>query len=54
MFLILATDGIWDVMDNLKVADFILSETCSFQDGTLVTDSEKLKRVARNLCDAAG
>ena len=54
LFLVIATDGIWDVLDNLQVAEFILSESCLYQKGKAYSDAELLKLASRRLCDKAG
>lgn len=54
MLLVLATDGIWDVIDNLEVGELMLNEACTHINNTLEVDPERLKIAARILCDKAG
>jgi len=59
LFLVVASDGIWDVMQNADVAKFIIEETCTTDDnnggsGNKVVDLELLKWVGRKLCVEAG
>eukprot|EP00978_Attheya_sp_CCMP212_P003185 scaffold6581_cov57-Attheya_sp.AAC.13 len=52
-FVVLASDGIWDVLDNKTVARIVLTFTCFVQQGEMVTDGDNLKWIARKLCDHA-
>lgn len=52
-FLVLASDGIWDVLSNEQVANFVLANTCFVEDGMVLTDSDSLKWTARRLCEHA-
>jgi hypothetical protein len=52
-FVVLASDGIWDVLDNKTVARIVLTFTTFIQQGEMVTDGDNLKWIARKLCDHA-
>ena len=41
-------------MENLQVAELLLSQTCVYKDGRYRSDSEVLKGAARRLSDKAG
>jgi len=53
-FLVLASDGIWDVLENEQVAEYVISHACVEIDNKLVCDPDKLKSAARKLCRKAG
>lgn len=52
-FLVVATDGIWDVLDNKQVATLTLSYACGVKNQSLVVGQEKLKWAAQKICDRA-
>jgi len=52
-FLILSTDGIWDVMDNEEAAHVVIASSCVMEDGKLKIDTNRFKWAARNLCEHA-
>lgn len=57
LLLVVATDGIWDVMNNLKVADILLNEIYSIQlsdDDVYETNPDRFKSAAQKLCNIAG
>ena len=41
-------------MENIQVAELLLSQTCVYKDGRYRADSEVLKGSARRLCDKSG
>jgi protein phosphatase 1L len=53
LFLIVSSDGIWDVMDNDEVAHVVLSSSCAIDNGRLVIDTARFKTAAKNLCQHA-
>ena len=52
-FLILSSDGVWDVMDNEEAAHVVIASSCVMEDGKLKIDTNRFKWAARNLCDHA-
>jgi hypothetical protein len=52
-FLILSSDGVWDVMDNEEAAHVIIASSCVMEDGQLKIDTNRFKWAARNLCEHA-
>jgi protein phosphatase 1L len=52
-FLVLSSDGVWDVMDNEECAHVIIASACVMEDGVLKIDTERFKWAARNLCEHA-
>jgi len=52
-FLILSSDGVWDVMDNEEAAHVVIATSCVVEDGQLKIDTDRFKWAARNLCEHA-
>ncbi len=52
-FLVLSSDGVWDVMDNEECAHVIIASSCVMEDGVLKIDTDRFKWAARNLCEHA-
>lgn len=52
-FLILSSDGVWDVMDNEEAAHVVIASSCAMEDGRLKIDTDRFKWAARNLCEHA-
>jgi len=52
-FLVVATDGIWDVLENQQIASMTLSYSCKSAKRTLCVGAENLKWTAQKLCDRA-
>ncbi|KAL7562340.1 hypothetical protein ACA910_020447 [Epithemia clementina (nom. ined.)] len=52
-FLILSSDGVWDVMDNEEAAHVVIASSCAMEDGRLQIDTNRFKWAARNLCEHA-
>jgi protein phosphatase 1L len=52
-FLVISSDGVWDVMDNEEAAHVIIASSCVMEEGKLKIDTERFKWAARNLCDHA-
>jgi serine/threonine protein phosphatase PrpC len=52
-FLILSSDGVWDVMDNEEAAHVVIASSCAMEDGKLKIDTDRFKWAARNLCEHA-
>ena len=52
-FLVLSSDGVWDVMDNEEAAHVVIASSCVMEDGRLKIDTNRFKWAARNLCDHA-
>ena len=52
-FLIMSSDGVWDVMDNEEAAHVIIASSCVMEDGKLKIDTNRFKWAARNLCEHA-
>lgn len=52
-FLILSSDGVWDVMDNEEAAHVIIASACVMEEGELKIDTNRFKWAARNLCEHA-
>jgi serine/threonine protein phosphatase PrpC len=53
LFLILSSDGVWDVMDNEEAAHVVIASSCAMEDGVLKIDTDRFKWAARNLCEHA-
>lgn len=53
LFLILSSDGVWDVMDNEEAAHVVIASSCAMEDGKLKIDTDRFKWAARNLCEHA-
>mmetsp|Transcript_3676 Transcript_3676/g.5691 ORF Transcript_3676/g.5691 Transcript_3676/m.5691 type:complete len:660 (-) Transcript_3676:370-2349(-) len=53
MFLVIASDGIWDVLSNEQVAKLVITQSCYLQDDCVCSDAERLKWTARKLCEKA-
>lgn len=53
LFLILASDGVWDVMDNEEAAHVVIASSCTMDGGRLTIDTDRFKFAARNLCEHA-
>mmetsp|Transcript_1335 Transcript_1335/g.1452 ORF Transcript_1335/g.1452 Transcript_1335/m.1452 type:complete len:336 (+) Transcript_1335:1-1008(+) len=52
-FLVLSSDGVWDVMDNEEAAHVVIASSCVMEEGRLKIDTHRFKWAARNLCDHA-
>jgi len=52
-FLVLSSDGVWDVMDNEEAAHVVIASSCVMDKGQLKIDTNRFKWAARNLCDHA-
>lgn len=52
-FLIMSSDGVWDVMDNEEAAHVVIASSCVMEEGKLKIDTNRFKWAARNLCDHA-
>ncbi|CAB9526499.1 linked kinase-associated serine/threonine phosphatase 2C [Seminavis robusta] len=52
-FLILSSDGVWDVMDNEEAAHVVIASSCAMENGKLKIDPNRFKWAARNLCEHA-
>lgn len=52
-FLIVATDGIWDVLENDQVATMALSYSCKSMNHGLKVGKDNLKWTAQKICDRA-
>lgn len=52
-FLVISSDGVWDVMDNEEAAHVIIASCCVVEDGVLKIDTERFKFAARNLIQHA-
>jgi len=52
-FLVLSSDGVWDVMDNEEAAHVVIASSCVMEQGQLKIDTNRFKWAARNLCDHA-
>lgn len=53
LFVVVSSDGVWDVMDNEEAAHVVLSSSCTMEDGKLCLDPQRFKFAARNLCEHA-
>lgn len=53
LFLIISSDGVWDVMDNEEAAHVVIASSCAMEDGNLKIDTDRFKWAARNLCEHA-
>jgi len=52
-FLVISSDGVWDVMDNEEAAHVVIASSCVMDEGKLMIDTNRFKWAARNLCDHA-
>lgn len=52
-FLVMSSDGVWDVMDNEEAAHVIIASSCVMEDGALKIDTNRFKWAARNLAEHA-
>lgn len=52
-FLIVSSDGVWDVMDNEEAAHVVIASSFAMEDGELHIDTDRFKWAARNLCEHA-
>ena len=52
-FLVLSSDGVWDVMDNEEAAHVIIASSCVMEGGKLKIDTDRFKCAARNLVEHA-
>jgi serine/threonine protein phosphatase PrpC len=52
-FLVMSSDGVWDVMDNEEAAHVIIASSCVMEDDRLKIDTNRFKWAARNLCEHA-
>jgi protein phosphatase 1L len=52
-FLVISTDGVWDVMDNEEAAHVVIASSCAMEDGKLHIDTDRFKWAARNLAEHA-
>jgi len=50
-FLILASDGVWDVLENEEAAHVVIATSCVIDEEELVIDTDRFKWAARNLCE---
>jgi protein phosphatase 1L len=53
LFLIMSSDGVWDVMDNEEAAHVVIASSCAMEDGRLKIDTDRFKWAARNLSEHA-
>jgi protein phosphatase 1L len=53
LFLVISSDGVWDVMDNEEAAHVIIASSCAMHNGKLLVDTDRFKWAARNLCEHA-
>ena len=53
LFLILSSDGVFDVCENEEAAHVVISSSCVMEDGRLKIDTDRFKWAARNLCEHA-
>jgi protein phosphatase 1L len=53
LFLIMSSDGVWDVMDNEEAAHVVIASSCAMESGKLKIDTDRFKWAARNLCEHA-
>lgn len=53
LFLVIASDGIWDVLSNNDVADIVTKHSCISSNGTPKTFAPNFKWAARQLCKQA-
>ena len=53
LFLIMSSDGVWDVMDNEEAAHVVIASSCAMEDGKLKIDTDRFKWAARNLSEHA-
>lgn len=52
-FLVISSDGVWDVLDNEEAAHVVIATSCVMENGNLVIDTNRFKWAARNLCEHA-
>lgn len=54
-FIVIASDGVWDVMSNQRVADFVLKnyESCSLEPSKIYPASNSNSTISRLLCEHA-
>jgi len=52
-FLVISSDGVWDVLDNEEAAHVIIATSCVMENGNLAIDTDRFKWAARNLCEHA-
>ena len=52
-FLVVASDGVWDHLDNDQVTKMTLSYSCIIRNGSLKSRDENLRWTARKLCEHA-
>lgn len=52
-FLVISSDGVWDVLDNEEAAHVVIATSCVMENGKLVIDTNRFKWAARNLCEHA-
>lgn len=53
MFLVVASDGVWDTMSNDLVAKFVIVNTCNIVDKSLNIDNKLLHWIARQVSKRA-
>lgn len=53
LFLVVSSDGVWDVMENDTVAHMVISSSCAMVNGRLVVDTNRFKSAAKHLCQHA-
>jgi len=53
LFLVMSSDGVWDVMDNEEAAHVVIASSCTMENGKLKIDTDRFKWAARNLCEHA-
>ncbi len=49
MFLVIATDGVWDTMSSDLVAKFVIVNTCKIINKSLQVDEKQLRWIARQV-----
>jgi len=50
-FLVMASDGVWDVLENEEVAHVVIATSCVREGTEFVIDTDRFKWAARNLCE---
>lgn len=53
MFLVIASDGVWDTMSSDLVAKFVIVNTCNIVNKSLEVDDKLLRWTARQVCKRA-
>ncbi len=52
-FVVIASDGIWDVLENHQVATMTLSYSCKVMNPSRIVTEDNLKWTAKKICDRA-